>query len=74
MSAHIGHLYKKTDDASDILQLLHIRRQLDTSSANTLYLQLCTQNHNLENHLFSLSWLLEQQKFAEAKKYLDDLL
>lgn len=52
-----------------------LQKQLDHSRAvEARYQSIRKWNHDFENHLFSLEWLMEQQKFAEARKYLDDLL
>lgn len=64
---------KSGHSTSDFFKLLHIRRQLDASTANPMYLQLCRQNHDLENHLFSLNWLLRQHQYQRALLYLKTL-
>ena len=55
------------------LQIL--QKQLDHSRAiEERYRSIRKWNHDFENHLFALEWLMEHQKFADAEKYLDDML
>lgn len=65
-----AHTNANTENQLNLLQ-----KQLDHSiTVEKRYQNIRKWNHDFENHLFSLEWLLENQKFSDAKKYLDDLL
>lgn len=63
-----------TQAAKTEAKLSLYRRQLDTSEKFAKnYQQLRKWNHDVENHLFSLAWLLEQKQYEKAADYLHDL-
>lgn len=56
-------------------EALLLKEQLNTSKTlSAEYASLRKWNHDIENHLFSLSYLINAQNYSEADKYLGSVL
>lgn len=71
----LGRISKEAGEAAkNEAKLSLYRKQLDTSKKFAKnYQQLRKWNHDLENHLFSLTWLLEQKQYTKATEYLHEM-
>lgn len=56
-------------------EALLLKKQLNASKTlSTEYASLRKWNHDIENHLFSLSYLINAKNYSEADKYLESVL
>lgn len=65
---HEKHIYHQQE-------ALLLKEQLNASKTlSAEYASLRKWNHDIENHLFSLSYLINAQNYSEADKYLESVL